>query len=80
MNRDRTPPTHGRALAIALGLPKRATTPKSKACNKRAYPDFDTALTAAVRRRAPYPLRIYFCPDCGAHHLTSRATPARRQR
>lgn len=75
MNRERRPPTRGQRLARALGLPRRDIAPTSKTCKKRAYPTYDAALHAAIRRRTPYPLRIYECPDCGAHHLTSR--PAR---
>lgn len=74
MKPDRRAPTRGRDLAKALGLPKPKIAAQSKRCHKRAYPDYDAALTAAIHRRAPYPLRIYLCPGCGAHHLTKRPT------
>lgn len=75
MNRNQTTPIRGRQLARALGIPRRDIAPTSKTCRKRAYPTYDAALHALIRRRTPYPLRIYECDLCAAHHLTSR--PAR---
>jgi hypothetical protein len=52
-------------------------------CGKVRYPTKRDALTARNARlrshghNRPDDLRVYHCPDCDGHHLTSNVTPPR---
>lgn len=73
MNRQRKIPRR----VIRRALPTlRWPTGTSTGCGKRGYPDYDTALHAAIvaSRKTHQALRIYLCPGCGRHHLTKRRT------
>lgn len=72
MNRGRQTPEP--KLRQLLEVPRWKAYPMCKTCGKRAYPTEEVALRALLRRRSPYPLRYYECPDGHGWHLTKRRT------